>query len=118
MDSAAPAGLVTFTALLFRNKLYTITAIIWALLTCYSRMYLGVHYPGDILAGSVWGILTGWGGYYLYVTGRSNAVKRGWLQGNLSPYYNNKDVRIIVAVIYVTFLAILILSPWINFRIK
>ena len=116
--AANAAGLVTFTALLFRNKLYTITAIIWALLTCYSRMYLGVHYPGDILAGSVWGILTGWGGYYLYVTGRSNAVKRGWLQGNLSPYYNNKDDRIIVAVIYVTFLAILILSPWINFRIK
>lgn len=32
----------------------------WALLQCYSRMYLGVHYPGDILGGIVVGVLAGW----------------------------------------------------------
>lgn len=116
--AANAAGMVTFTALLFRNRLYTSTAVIWALLTCYSRMYLGVHYPGDILAGSIWGILSGWGGYHLYLVGRSSAVKRGWLRGIKSPYRNNKDAGIIIAVIYITFLMILIVSPCINFRIK
>ena len=29
----------------------------WACLQCYSRMYLGVHYPGDILGGTIVGIL-------------------------------------------------------------
>lgn len=31
----------------------------WALLSSYSRIYVGVHYPGDILAGAVLGILIG-----------------------------------------------------------
>lgn len=31
----------------------------WALVSSYSRIYIGVHYPGDVLAGAVLGILVG-----------------------------------------------------------
>lgn len=31
----------------------------WALISSYSRIYIGVHYPGDVLAGAVLGILVG-----------------------------------------------------------
>ena len=31
----------------------------WALISSYSRIYIGVHYPGDIIAGAVLGILVG-----------------------------------------------------------
>lgn len=31
----------------------------WALVSSYSRIYIGVHYPGDILAGAVLGVLIG-----------------------------------------------------------
>ena len=33
--------------------------IIWACLIMYSRIYLGVHYPGDIVGGSILGISIG-----------------------------------------------------------
>lgn len=48
-----------FSMLLFRNGLYTITTICLSLLICFSRIYLGVHYPLDILAGIVCGSLIG-----------------------------------------------------------
>ena len=33
--------------------------IVWALLTSYSRAYLGKHYPGDLLCGALFGVLCG-----------------------------------------------------------
>jgi undecaprenyl-diphosphatase len=32
---------------------------VWAAVVSYSRVYLGVHYPGDILGGAVFGSLLG-----------------------------------------------------------
>lgn len=44
-------------SLLFRNKLATAVLMTWVALNCYSRMYLGAHYPSDIIAGLVIGCL-------------------------------------------------------------
>jgi undecaprenyl-diphosphatase len=50
-------ALATFLALLLGKKIryFTLLIIAWALLLCYSRVYLGVHYPGDVVVGAIWG---------------------------------------------------------------
>ena len=44
-------------AFLYRNKYATVGLMLWVALNCYSRMYLGVHYPADIIGGLAIGAL-------------------------------------------------------------
>lgn len=60
-------SLAVFFSLLARNRWLTGFLVSWSLLNCWTRMYLGVHYPGDILAGLLWGGLVGYAVYRLYL---------------------------------------------------
>ena len=51
-------------SLLYKDSRATVSLMTWVALNCYSRMYLGVHYPGDIIAGllvgALWAVLVYW----------------------------------------------------------
>lgn len=53
-------GIAVFLAMIFRNRLTRLSLAFFALLMCYSRIYLGVHYPGDILCGALLGAVGAW----------------------------------------------------------
>ena len=53
-------------ALTVRSRLLTLTLFLWASVDSYSRVYLGVHYPGDILCGALLGLVCGLVCYLLY----------------------------------------------------
>ena len=89
----------TFIALLLRNRAVTIGMTVWALLQCYSRVYLGVHYPGDILGGMAVGMLSGWLAWLLM----------GWIQRHWRlprGYYTRNDAMVTVGAIGITLVAI------------
>ncbi len=45
-------ALAMFMSLVFRNKRFTVMMFSWAIVVSYSRMYLGVHYFGDLFCGA------------------------------------------------------------------
>lgn len=59
-------SLVFFIRLLFHRRSYSILMIAWASLVCYSRIYLGVHFLGDILAGVLLGFINATILYFLF----------------------------------------------------
>ena len=95
----------TFLALLFRNRWVTLSAFLWAVGSCYSRMYLGVHYPTDILCGALLGTLFAFLVFILY----KKAAKRL----ALLPYreiYVSREMLAIPFIFLLTVLTLLILS--------
>lgn len=57
----------TLIMLFFRNKLYTFIAFIIAIMSAYSRVYVGVHYPSDVIFGALLGMFLGWCIYKIVV---------------------------------------------------
>jgi undecaprenyl-diphosphatase len=75
-DHATVAGAVA-VGLLFANRRWGIVAIVLAVLMAFTRVYVGAHYPGDVLAGLVLGGLISTTGWFVVVP----VLRRlaGWL---------------------------------------
>ncbi len=58
-------GVSVFLCLLYGNRWATVGLLIWAAFVSYSRIYLGVHYPADVLVGALLGSAVGYGVWHL-----------------------------------------------------
>ncbi len=98
--------IAVFFSLLVRNSKFVTAMIAWSLVNCWTRMYLGLHYPGDILAGLLWGGMVGAFVYFVYI----KAYLRMYPDFNYisSQYtttgYNRVDIDIVLLVLTLTLL--------------
>jgi undecaprenyl-diphosphatase len=70
-------GIAMFLYCLFRHeKSWVGWLFLWAAFVSYTRIYLGVHYPGDIIVGALIGVLFGWLVFKLYNHARVLIEKR------------------------------------------
>lgn len=59
-------SIAIFFSLLIRNRLFTAFMLLWSFVNCYTRLYLGVHFPSDVLIGLLYGGCIGATVYILY----------------------------------------------------
>lgn len=102
-------GFATLMALIFRNKLFSCTIFFWAILTSYTRIYLGVHFITDIIPGVLAGLCFGSLVYWIYEYVRPRLIHERPLV-NSSAIYSLQRKNLIAGAIWVMILAIALLN--------
>lgn len=101
----------TFTVAIYmiflvRNRAFTIAMALWSLFNCYTRLYLGVHYPSDILCGLLFGAVVGSVAYWFHlrlyykVTPHFRYVSEAYTKTG----YSIGDIDMVIATLVLTFI--------------
>lgn len=95
---------------MIRSRILSIALVIWSFTNCWTRLYLGVHFPGDILCGLTWGLIVGTFVYYVYYRfTRGMVFGRRYISTQYtSTGYQRSDCDIPVAILVFTLLYALI----------
>ncbi len=102
-------GFAVFTSLLIRKNIYTISFMLWAAVTSYSRLYLGVHFPGDVLVGAMVGVIVAFLMYQFYFSFRIYIHNRVGFDSPEPPYQGVLP-KLTIWVLYITIAIMLIFT--------
>lgn len=103
-------AVATLISMIVGNRWVTLMMFTWALIPTYSRIYLGVHYPGDILFGTIDGIICGMLVFTLYkFICKRYFVKQRYISAQYTQNgYSVQSIYILSIVLFLTyFLAII-----------
>ena len=103
-------GVAVFLTLIFKSGSLAIILFIWAILNAFSRIYLGVHYPGDILFGTLVGVGAGVLIYIIYRKLQNTVLKQANFISNqyTSSGYLISDIQLIKTVFYLTLFYVMV----------
>lgn len=102
--AANTMSIAVFFAFLVRSRILTLSLLAWSLLNGWTRLYLGVHYPGDVICGFLWGALSGGIAYWLFykaylkISPNLNYISTQYTHSG----YSKGDVDLVISVIVLT----------------
>ncbi len=100
-------SIAIFFSLLVRSRLFTFFMVGWSLTNCWTRLYLGVHYPGDILVGLLWGATVGTSVYFLFFRKMVSRYASGqvFVSEQYTPSgYQRSDIDVVISVLVLSFI--------------
>ena len=101
-----------FLSWLFRSTKVTLTLFFWSLSTTFTRLYLGVHYLGDVCVGFIVGAILGFGFYWLmehYVhphIGKTRFISDQFTSSG----YLKDDMDTFMAVVFFNYICVIIFA--------
>lgn len=101
-------GVWCLVSRVFRSKTLALGLLSWAGLASYSRIYLGVHFPGDILGGVLLGLLVGGLCYagFRFLSAKSWMTCGAGSRKEASCGFTPSDVHILLGVLGVTYIGV------------
>lgn len=105
-------SLAVFVSLLMRSRALGVGLVLWSAANCWTRLYLGLHYPTDILCGLIWGLLIALGAYriYLHFSSRWGTYRPASTVQCTSSGYALEDIRNLLVVLSTLLCTIIIYS--------
>lgn len=105
-------SIAVFFSLLVRSTLMSVTLFTWSLLNAWTRLYLAVHYPSDVVVGILWGAVVGVLVYFVfYRIYYSTSTKNAFVTSHYtSSGYDTKDIDVCISVACLTLLFAIVAS--------
>lgn len=104
--AATSMAIATYFALLVRSRMLSISLVVWSLIVCWTRLYLGQHFLTDVLVGIAWGAVVGVCSYMIYIRFCKRSAYRRYNVSEkfTSAGFSKYDVDVVVLVMALTFL--------------
>ena len=110
--AANTMSLAVFLCLLIKDSIFKIVMIGWSLLNGWSRLYLGVHFPSDVLFGFLYGAVIGilifsfYKRFYSEMSFQTTYISSQYTSSG----YERKDIDVVLVVFLLTTLTTSIIS--------
>lgn len=116
--AANTMALAVFFCCLIRDRLLGFLLILWSLMSGWTRLYLGVHFPSDVFVGTLYGIIDGLIVYLIYhkIYFKFNPKLNYISSQYTSSGYAKSDIDVVLTIFIFT-IAIMVLGALLEIRI-
>lgn len=105
-------AIAVFLSIVVRNGIFSSFMTLWALINCWTRLYLGAHYMSDIVVGMLWGIISAVIAFIIYkklyfrISPRLHYISSQYTRSG----YSLGDIDMVLNVFILTIIAVVIIA--------